>query len=89
MHQRIYIVDDNYVVIYVRNCYYHYLVAIPGEIGLTVKVGLYSGLRQEEIIYLHNTDICNNLSGCNCNKLHVIKKPKRVNSNYYELIQRS
>jgi intergrase/recombinase len=70
MHQKIYIVDDNYVVNKVKD-----LVAIPGEIGLTVKVGLYSGLRQEEIIYLHNTDICNDLSGCSCNKLHVIKKP--------------
>ena len=70
MHQKIYIVDDNYVVNKVKD-----LVAIPGEIGLTVKVGLYTGLRQEEIIYLHNTDICNNLGGCSCNKLHVIKKP--------------
>jgi hypothetical protein len=69
MHQKIYIVDDNYVVNKVKD-----LMAIPGEIGLTVKVGLYSGPRQEEIIYLHNTDICNNLGGCNCNKLHVIKK---------------
>jgi hypothetical protein len=43
MHQRIYIVDDNYVVNKVKD-----LVAIPGEIGLAVKVGLYSGLRQEE-----------------------------------------
>ena len=56
MHQRIYIVDDNYVVNKVKD-----LVAIPGEIGLTVKVGLYCGLRQEEIICLHNTDICSNL----------------------------
>ena len=70
MHQRIYIVDDNYVINKVKD-----LVAIPGEIGLTVKVGVYSGLRQEEIICLHNTNICSNLSGCNCNKLHVIKKP--------------
>jgi hypothetical protein len=57
MHQKIYIVDDNYVANKVKD-----IVVIPGEIGLTVKVGLYSGLRQEEIIYLHNTDICNNLS---------------------------
>jgi intergrase/recombinase len=73
MHQKIYIVDDNYVVNKVKD-----LMAIPGEIGLTVKVGLYSGLRQEEIIYLHNTDICNNLSGCSCNKLHLIKKSNRL-----------
>jgi hypothetical protein len=50
------------------------IVAIPGETRLTVKVGLYSGLRQENIIYLQNTDICSNLSGCNYNNLHVIKR---------------
>jgi hypothetical protein len=37
MHQKIYIVDDNYVVNKVKD-----LVAVPGEIGLTVKVGLFS-----------------------------------------------
>ena len=40
-----------------------------------MKVGLFSGLREEEIIYIHNTEICNNLAGCSCNKLHVINKP--------------
>ncbi|MFZ0513240.1 MAG: hypothetical protein WAM14_16640 [Candidatus Nitrosopolaris sp.] len=73
MHQKIYIVDDNYVLNSVKK-----LLTIPGEIGLTIKVGLYSGLRQEEIVYLHNTAICTNLGGCTCNKLHVIKKPNAV-----------
>ena len=73
MHQKIYIVDDNHVLNSVKK-----LIAIPGEIGLTVKVGLYTGLRQEEIVYLHNTAICTNLGGCTCNKLHVIKKSNAV-----------
>ena len=73
MHQKIYIVDDNYVLNSVKK-----LITIPGEIGLTIKVGLYTGLRQEEIVYLHNTAICTNLGGCTCNKLHVIKKSKAV-----------
>ena len=34
-------------------------MTIQGEIGLTVKVGLFSGLRENEIIYIHNTEICN------------------------------
>jgi hypothetical protein len=41
MHQKIYIVDDNYVVNKVKD-----LVAIPGEIGLTVKVDCF------RVIYL-------------------------------------
>jgi intergrase/recombinase len=68
-HQRIYIVDDNYVTSKIKD-----LMSIPGEIGLTIKVGLFSGLREEEIIYLHNTGVCSNLGGCNCNSLHVINK---------------
>ncbi|MFZ0513826.1 MAG: hypothetical protein WAM14_19625 [Candidatus Nitrosopolaris sp.] len=67
MHQKIYIVDDNYVVNSVKK-----RIIIPGEIGLTIKVGLYTGLRQEEIVRLHNTAICNNLGGCTCDRLHVI-----------------
>jgi intergrase/recombinase len=37
-------------------------------------VGLFSGLRQDEIVYMHDAEICSNLGGCNCNKLHVINK---------------
>src|SRR2546430_13449988 len=43
-----------------------------------IKVGLFSGLREDEIIYIHNTEICDNLGGCNCNKLHVIDKSNGV-----------
>ena len=42
---------------------------IQGEIGLSVRVDLFSGLRQDEIIYMHDAEICSNLGGCNCNKL--------------------
>jgi hypothetical protein len=73
MHQKIYIVDDNFVVNKIKD-----LMAIQGEIGLTVKIGLFSGLREDEIIYIHNTEMCNNLGGCNCIKLHVIDKSNGV-----------
>jgi intergrase/recombinase len=69
MHQRIYIVDDNFVSNKVRD-----LMAIPGEIGLTVKVGLFTGLREDEIVYMHNKETCNSLGGCSCSKLHAITK---------------
>jgi hypothetical protein len=88
MHQKIYIVDDNYVLNSVKK-----LITIPGEIGITIKLGLYTGLRQEEILYLHKTALisrlCTNLGGCTCDKLHVIKKPNAVTvSRSYEPIQR-
>jgi hypothetical protein len=69
-HQRIYIVDDNYVQEKVTK-----LLSIQGDIGLTVKVGLFSGLREEEIVYLHNQELCQNLGGCECPKLHAFSKP--------------
>jgi hypothetical protein len=47
MHQRIYIVDDNFVSNKVKQ-----LLAIQGDIGQTVKVGLFTGLREDEIIYI-------------------------------------
>jgi hypothetical protein len=48
MHQKIYIVDDNYVVNSVKK-----LITIPGDIGLTIKVGLYTGLDRKKLcIYI-------------------------------------
>lgn len=41
MHQKIYLVDDNFVAVKIKD-----LMTIQGEIGLTVKVGLFSGLRR-------------------------------------------
>ena len=46
MHQRIYIVDDNLVSNKVKD-----LLVIQGDLGLTVKVGLFSRLREDEINY--------------------------------------
>jgi intergrase/recombinase len=48
------------------------LLAIPGEIGFTVRMGLFTGLREEELYYIHNKEICNNELGCKCNNLHLI-----------------
>ena len=59
MHQKIYLVDDNFVADKIKN-----LMAIQGEIGLTIKVGLFSGLREDEIVYIHDNEICSNLGGC-------------------------
>ena len=56
LHKRIYIVDDNFVANKIKD-----LMTIQGEIGLTVKIGLFTGLREEEIIYIHNTEMCGNL----------------------------
>ena len=45
---------------------------IPGEIGFTVRLGLLTGLREQEIIYIKEKPICINAYGCDCEKLHVV-----------------
>jgi hypothetical protein len=67
MRQKYIVVDDNYVLNSVRK-----LITIPGEVGLTIKIGLYTGLRQEEIVQLHKTALCTNLGGCTCEKSHYM-----------------
>jgi intergrase/recombinase len=72
-HGRLYIVDDNYLGDKLRM-----LMSIKGEMGLVIKFGLFSGLREEEMIYVHDRPICENLGGCDCDKLHVLNKPNGV-----------
>src|SRR5919108_5516469 len=54
----------------------HLVLTILGEIGILIRFALYTGLRGEEIAYVHNTQICDKLFGCNCSKLHVVEKKK-------------
>ena len=72
-HGKLYIVDDNYIEERVKQ-----LFAVDGEIGTIVKFGMFSGLREDEMVYVYNKPICPDLSGCNCSKLHVIEKPNGV-----------
>jgi intergrase/recombinase len=68
-HGRLYIVDDNYLANKVK-----LLMSIKGELGLIVRFGLFSGLREEEMIYVHGKQLCENLGGCDCSNLHVLNK---------------
>jgi intergrase/recombinase len=70
MKRAIYVVDDQYVVNKI-----HKLMEIQGEVGFIIKVGLFSGLREEEIIYSHSKEICPDNAGHKCDKMHVINKP--------------
>lgn len=70
-HGKLYIVDDSYLEQRIKS-----LMSIgEGEIGTIVKFGLFSGLREDEMLYVHKRAICSDLSGCACSKLHVIHKP--------------
>lgn len=66
---KLYIVDNNYLEDKLKKVF-----ELNGELGLIVKFALYSGLREEELVYLHHREICPDLSGCGCDKLHIIEK---------------
>jgi intergrase/recombinase len=72
-HGKLYIVDDNYLADKIK-----LLLEMQGEIGLIIKFGLFSGLREEELVYVHKKPICPNLGGCVCDKLHIINKPNGI-----------
>jgi hypothetical protein len=67
MKDKIYLVNPNYLQTKINA-----LMAIPGEIGFTVRMGLFTGLREEELYYIHDKEICCNELGCKCNNLHPI-----------------
>jgi hypothetical protein len=64
-HGKLYIVDDNYL-------------EEKQDIIRNVKMGLYSGLREEELVYVYKKSICPNLAACGCDKLHVMNKPNGI-----------
>ena len=67
IHDRIWLSDEDYLRRMIQS-----VSEILGEMGTLIKFALYSGLRGEEITYSHSTSICNRLSGCGCQNLHVM-----------------
>lgn len=64
-HGKLYIVDDNYLENKLQ-----LLFDMNGDMGLIVKFGLFSGLREDEMVYVYNKTLCDNLSGCVCMRKH-------------------
>src|SRR3954454_23119864 len=69
MRDRVWLSDEDYIKRMISIA-----LKIDGDLGLLIKFALFSGLRGEEISFVHDTTICENQSGCNCPKLHVIDK---------------
>ena len=67
MKDRIYLVSPQFVEGKVNQ-----VMAIPGDIGFTCKLGLLCGLREQEILYIREKPTCNQAYGCDCDKLHVV-----------------
>ena len=69
IHDRVWLSDEDYLQRMVKS-----VLQISGELGILIRFALYSGLRGEEITYIHNAAICSKLSGCGCEKLHITEK---------------
>ena len=70
---RIYLVSPNFVEEKINK-----ILDITGDIGFTCRIGLFSGLREDEIVYIRTTPICNQSFGCQCEKLHVANSRNRL-----------
>lgn len=73
IHDRVWLTDEDYIETMV-----HKALEIDGDIGIIIKFAFFSGLRGEEITYVHDTAICDSLAGCNCGKLHITDKKNGV-----------
>ncbi|MGH9965766.1 MAG: hypothetical protein ACRD5E_13195, partial [Nitrososphaeraceae archaeon] len=67
MKDRIYLVSPKFVEEKIIK-----VMAIPGDIGYTCRLGLLSGLREIEIFYIKEKSICVQAYGCDCDKLHTV-----------------
>jgi hypothetical protein len=59
IHDRVWLSDEDYLQRMVKS-----VLQISGELGILIRFALSSGLRGEEITYIHNASVCSKLSGC-------------------------
>src|SRR5215212_4667088 len=68
MKDKIYLVSPNFIEEKVKKIF-----EMHGEIGFIDRIGLLSGLREQEIIYIKEKKICDNGFGCDCDRLHKVE----------------
>jgi intergrase/recombinase len=67
MKDKIYLVSPNFIEEKVKKIF-----EMPGDIGFIARFGLLCGLREQEIIYIKEKEICSNGYGCDCDNLHKV-----------------
>ncbi|MGD9674205.1 MAG: integrase [Candidatus Nitrosocosmicus sp.] len=67
MKDRIYLVSPQFISEKIDK-----IISMTGEIGFTCRLGLLSGLREQEIFYIKQKDVCMQAYGCDCENLHVV-----------------
>lgn len=72
MHDRLWISDEGYLQKAIAKVL---SVVTKGELATLIRFTLFSGLRGEEMDYIHDKSVCGKLASCSCEKLHVVNKP--------------
>jgi intergrase/recombinase len=67
MKDRIYLVSPQFVEEKVKKIF-----DLPGEIGFTSRLGLVTGLREQELLYIKEKPVCTDGHGCDCENLHLV-----------------
>ena len=68
MKDKIYLVSANFSEEKVKKIF-----DMHDEIGFIARFGLLSGLREQEIIYIKEKEVCSNGYGCDCDSLHKVE----------------
>ena len=67
MKDHIYLISPQFIEEKVKK-----IINLPGEIGFIARLGLLSGLREQELISIKEKQVCNDGYGCDCEKLHSV-----------------
>jgi hypothetical protein len=71
VHDKVWITDLNYLDTSITKIL---ITFNKGELSILIRFALFTGLRGEEISYVHQKPVCPKLAGCNCENLHVVNK---------------
>jgi hypothetical protein len=71
MHDKVWIADQSYLDTSITKIL---TIFNKGELSILIRFFLFTGLRGEEISYVHQKPICPKLAGCTCENLHVVNK---------------
>jgi intergrase/recombinase len=75
MHDQVWIADQGYL----DNTITKILTTFTrGELAILIRFALFTGLRGEEIAYVHCKPLCTKLASCNCENLHVVNKANGI-----------
>jgi len=67
MKDRIYLVSPQFVEEKVKKIF-----DLLGEIGFTSRLGLVTGLREQELLYIKEKPVRTDGHGCDCENLHLV-----------------